>query len=468
MEFRNLTPFDALCFAALDVDDELQRVVAMKVVYKIVRESHGWRAEVMDEDPPPLCTADQHWGEPAHSSIAMESDLAPFKPKCDVIIKGASFAPGGKPAKSWPARIRITALEAAPVVQPEDVPRPQSLNPLMDLTAAQKAQWQSDKDKARKTADDINAAAAKRQAQTSVLVDKTLTISGKSEFMLGPLGGWRRSSPQPATEVALKWEHSFGGNSVVPDPKNSGAHLLNEVCYANPVGTGWVEKRFFDQLSKAKHKAPREIPAPQIEDPQTPLSEPVFVEHPKPSETELDAAAMAEVAKRYSHRPAGFGVVGRAWAPRLSRAGTYDDKWHKERYPKMPKDFDFSYWNGAPDDQQTPRWPQHVRIELWNLIDPKLSLNGQVDGHVSIELPQHRPFVLMRLEGGAMVPLSMETDTVVIDTKAMTISLTHRMRWPDAMPVRALEARFEIDPNAPLIKIAQAPKPQMQLTATSE
>jgi hypothetical protein len=456
MEFRNLTPFDALCFAAVNARDELQRVVVMKVAYKIVRVGQDWQVRVMDESPMQLCTSDQFYGEPGQSSIAQESDLAPYKPKCDVVVKGASHAPAGKAAKSWPARVRLTALQAPERVQPAEVPKPQSLNPLMDLTAEQLAKWQRDKALAQAKADDINQQLAKLHAAQSVLLDKTLTISGPSEFTLGLLGGWQRSTPEATTRVLLMWEHSFGGASVVQDPKSDPksdpkrpGHLLNEVCYANPIGTGWLERREPEMRAKAKLGTRRSIPAPQIEYPQQTLKEPQFAEHPKPKAgEELDAQRMAQIAAQYGHGPAGFGVLGRSWAPRLAQAGSYDARWLKHRNPKLPQDFNDAYWNGAPADQQTEHLPQNLRVELWNLSDPTQTPNG----YLSVELPGHRPFVLMRLDSGAMAPLSLQTDTLVIDTEALTISLTHRLRLPDDMPVRVLEARFEVDPQAPLIK----------------
>ena len=82
MEFRNLTPFDALCFSALDVRDDEHRVIAMKVGYQLTRQPDGtWHAVVMDGEPVPLCTADEHYGEPGRSSVFQESDLAPYKPR---------------------------------------------------------------------------------------------------------------------------------------------------------------------------------------------------------------------------------------------------------------------------------------------------------------------------------------------------------------------------------------------------
>ncbi|MNP02844.1 hypothetical protein D3C76_947060 [compost metagenome] len=99
-----------------------------------------------------------------------------------------------------------------------------------------------------------------------------------------------------------------------------------------------------------------------------------------------------------------------------------------------------------------------VRIELFNLTSPLCSHNGQV----CVELPSHRPFLLLRLHSGAMFPLPMLTDTLLIDTDAMTLSLTHRISLPSPEPIRVLEARFEVDPSSPLIKRASTAHPTDQ------
>ena len=36
MEFRNLTPFDALCFSALGMDDQEYPVLVLKVGYRLI------------------------------------------------------------------------------------------------------------------------------------------------------------------------------------------------------------------------------------------------------------------------------------------------------------------------------------------------------------------------------------------------------------------------------------------------
>lgn len=134
------------------------------------------------------------------------------------------------------------------------------------------------------------------------------------------------------------------------DNPKDGATLLNEVCLSNPVGCGWLHKRWFKALRKARLARPKTLPTPQIEWPNdSPLSTPLMAKHPK---GELDARAMARIARAYGRSPAGFGPLGKAWAPRLALAGTYDARWLDERHPRLPEDFDFAYWNGAPADQQ--------------------------------------------------------------------------------------------------------------------
>ena len=444
MEFRNLTPFDALCFSALGMDDQEYPVLVLKVGYRLIpidEQPGQFRAEVLDEDPLALCTADRYYGEEGASSVCEESDLAPFKPRCDVIVAGHAHAPQGQPATQWTAGLRISAPLAPP---PNiEVPLPTPLSPGERLTEYQLMEWQA----ARQEAFKRRADAPRRH----YLLDKQLKFTGPRQFRHSLFGGWQLSEPQTATCVPLRWEYAFGGSSVVPNPEhaideNTPPYLLNEVCYSNPLGCGWIDKRQED-LGYQLDKPLRELRAPQIE----PIDKPVWrldrVKHP---EDEPDARGMAQLAASYKNQPVGFGVVGRAWAPRLPLAGSYDEVWQRERWPGLPRDFDFAYWNGAPVDQQIEFPPPAFRLELFNLTAPGLT----PDGTLCVELPGHRPFVLMRLHNGAMLPLPMLTDTLRIDTEAMTLALTHRISLPNHLGIRVLEARFETDPNAPLIKRA--------------
>ncbi|TGT20411.1 DUF2169 domain-containing protein, partial [Mesorhizobium sp. M4B.F.Ca.ET.172.01.1.1] len=46
-----------------------------------------------------LVTADMHTGDAGFSATLWESDFAFHKPRCDVIVNGFAYAPGGRPAE---------------------------------------------------------------------------------------------------------------------------------------------------------------------------------------------------------------------------------------------------------------------------------------------------------------------------------------------------------------------------------
>lgn len=444
MEFRNLTPFDVMCFSALAPDGQEHPVIAMKVGYRlepIENQPGHCRAIVVDEDPLRLCTADTYHGEPGFSSVLEESDLAPFKPRCDVIVVGHSHAPAGRPALTWEAGLRITSTR--PRIELPD-PAPPKRAPGVCLTAAELQEHQ---------ANILDVRRRNREQRTpQLLLDKTLRFTGPREFRHGLLG-WRLSEPELATRVPLRWERAFGGTSQIANPQFGRASdapefLLNEVCFSNPLGRGWLEHHHGKLHYELTGDFLERLPGPQIEHLDDPIERLVRTRRPAGP---LDAYAMADVANGYGYTPAGFGVIGRAWSPRLALAGTYDQTWQDNHWPGLPQDFDFTYWNGAPSDQQVTHPAPNARITLFNLTDPSLSAVGRCD----FQLPGHRPFVLMRMTNGVMLPLPMLTDTLRIDTDAMTLSMTHRISLPGSLDIRVLEARFETNPDAPIIRRAK-------------
>lgn len=444
MTFRNLTPFDALCFSALDVDDREHRVVAMKVGYRLVaRDGRLFTAEAIDDEPVPLCMADTYDGEVGESAVREESDLAPYKPRCDVVLRGAAHAPGGRPAPRWDVRMRVSEPLPEPGIS---VDGPHPLSPGMALNARQREEL----DAARIEADRQRAAAPRFR----VLLDKTLRVTGPRRFQRDwrtLWRGWRLTEPEAASTVPMTWAQAFGGRSVVRNPEHphhpdAPEYLLNEVCFSNPLGCGWLDQRHFRTAVRGGTALPDALPAPQIESVDAPTQCLLFCRHPGGEPT---AAQMAETARGYGATPAGLGVVGRAWAPRVALAGTYDDAWLQQRWPYLPKDFDFGYWNGAPADQQIPYPSPDARIDLWNLT-PSASTP---DGRLSVALPGHRPFVLLRFENGYMLPFRMVLDTLIVDTAQMMLVCTYRIRIPADAPVRVTELRYEADPAAPLVAV---------------
>jgi hypothetical protein len=248
MEFRNLTPFHALCFSALDVDDREHRVVAMKVGYRLVRRNgSSFVAEAIDDDPIPLCMADEYHGEVGESSVREESDLAPYKPRCDVVLRGSAHPPKGQPALRWEVRIRVSEPLPEPEV-PVDVPHP--LSPGMALNERQRVELQRARADAQHRRDEA--------PRFWPLLDKTLRITGPRHFRRDFLTLWRKwrlLEPELATSVPLRWEYAFGGRSVVRNPKHEHdvsepEYLLNEVCFSNPLGCGWLDRRYFRQADR--------------------------------------------------------------------------------------------------------------------------------------------------------------------------------------------------------------------------
>lgn len=98
MEFRNLTPFAAMQFKMLDLEDNEIYVVVMKAGYQLEPDdSGGYRVRVCDDDAVRLSVQDEYLGKINTSSVIQESDLAPYKPACDIIVTGSACADNCSP-----------------------------------------------------------------------------------------------------------------------------------------------------------------------------------------------------------------------------------------------------------------------------------------------------------------------------------------------------------------------------------
>ncbi|MDX7993139.1 DUF2169 family type VI secretion system accessory protein [Xenorhabdus littoralis] len=397
MEFKNLTPFSVMHYKMLDTEDEEYHVVAMKIIYQLRPVGDGpYYQAVLTEPFGELVLQDEFSGELNQSSVRLESDLAPLKPKCDVIVNGVAYAPGGIPAERVPVRLLVT-----------------------------KADWQP-------------------------LIDKTLLVWGEREFQHTSEDEWQLTPPQKFTELPIDYRYAFGGQCRVYEDDESAAAVAEEfrlsaeqraqhpeketspIAHAtfeyNPIGTGFVAPWY------AKAKALSRSPAPRIERPDAPVTGEHFARNSEPPNAITESGC----------QPAGFGMIGRPWLPRRAKAGTYDETWLKERHPYLPDDFDFSYWNNAPEDQQIDYPDNNIRISLFHLTR---------EGILRVQLPGHRPFILLRMLSGEMLPDLMYPDTLIIDSEALTLSMTYRYHAEIDDNIRVMEARFEMNPDAPLVRI---------------
>ncbi|MCC8381124.1 DUF2169 domain-containing protein [Xenorhabdus sp. PB30.3] len=396
MEFRNLTPFAVMNYQMFDVDDTEHHVAVMKIGYQLMPAGQGeYVAELLPA--PPLCLQDEYRGQMNASQVLQESDLAPSKPRCDVIVNGTAYAPDNRPCTEFPVRLQVKTQQGHP------------------------------------------------------LLDKTLTVTGEREFIRDASGNWQLTEPKTFTTLPLDYRYAFGGECKIqaddkaskllnerdcltpeqreqhPDGKN--APVAHAVCETNPLGSGFITPWYASAKKLIRYPAPRIIQS----------DAPFTAEH---FTAQLAGTLPPDTSACQSQ---GMGFIGRPWLPRRQLAGTYDADWLEHRHPYLPKDFDFGYWNGAPADQQID-WPD---------TDIAITLSGLTPhSDLHVKLPGHRPFILLRMQNGILLPVPMRLDTLIIDSEARTLHLTCRLNFKASLPVRVAEARFEINPDAPLLKMA--------------
>lgn len=433
MKTRNLTPFDVLFYSALTKNDERIHVIAMRTDFRLIPidgkvESKNFKAVVIDKNPPALCVEDQYWEDT--SEVKRESDLAPYKPKVDVLVHGTAQAPAGKPLTVLTVGLRVTS------------------------SAQQKTDGIADAGQAllNKTLKVSGAGLfSKKQKKTQHATDASVAGAQEEPAL------WQQEGFEQITRLPLRYAYTYGGECKIANPEaederkrllenlgetvrlnerqrsahpeSPSAPLAHTYEPLNPIGKGFVQTWFLKATQDAV------VPIPQITYPDQFWS--------KEAIDALLQACDNNDQKHLLRRPAGFGVVGRAWQPRIDKAGTYDDAWQETRHPYLPEDFDFAYWNGAPEDQQIEELPVDAHIELTHMNE---------SGKIAFDLPGHRAFLMLRYESGAIIPRSMRIDTCIIDAEARTVSLVWRGFVSDDEAVRVLEARYETNINAPLLK----------------
>jgi len=132
--------------------------------------------------------------------------------------------------------------------------------------------------------------------------------------------------------------------------------------------------------------------------------------------------------------PAGFGPLDASWEPRRSKVGTYKGKWLKERWPWFPNDFDWSYYNAAPADQQLEGYLRgDEELVLENLHPEQTIYRSRLPGL------RARCFVNERLaaEEFSFREVQLNLDTLWINTDQEKLILI----WRGTTAVRSLKLR---------------------------
>ena len=394
MESINNTPFPTLVFQARDQHRQPSQVVVMRVTMDLKADG----SIEFSREQEPLVLTDEFFGEPNKSSVRQESDLAPFKPRCDVIVIATAYAPGGRPSPRFTAGVRISGPSH------------------------------------------------KKEETGPVILKKELIITGQRCWEKGIFRGWKLLQfTIPFTSLPIRYEYAFGGECRInrddPNrnrvdancfltPEQTRQHpdgpdkvpIAHTVYESNPIGMSFMEPWY---LIAAK---PQRIIAPRIECGKNPV---------------------LEIGRSYL--PQGFGVISRSWQPRLGLAGTYDESWLEQGWPDFPDDFDFAYWNGAHPDMLIPYLDGNEIIELTNLTPPGVYSNlqnTQGDHVVRFTLPGHGPKLRALFESGKKTTVDFNIDTLIIDTEKGKIALVYRAIIPEELEVRVLEMELESNAGA--------------------
>lgn len=103
---RNTTSMAAGLSIATDKNGRDSCVIVVKGTFSV--DSSG--STRLADDQVPLAYTDEHYGDPSTTSMRYECDFSPFKPRCDVLLNGAAYAPGGRPAKRVTVGLRVGSV----------------------------------------------------------------------------------------------------------------------------------------------------------------------------------------------------------------------------------------------------------------------------------------------------------------------------------------------------------------------
>lgn len=99
---ENRTPFEAATHVQFDGDGQEVLVAVLSASFAALDDAPdsdgSGRALGLAPEQTPVAFEDVPAGEPGRSSPRIEADIAPHKPRVDVVVRGCAHAPGGRPA----------------------------------------------------------------------------------------------------------------------------------------------------------------------------------------------------------------------------------------------------------------------------------------------------------------------------------------------------------------------------------
>jgi len=107
MEVVNATQMSTAYTLGMDPTGREHVLVIVKGTFNLPLDGRD-PALVQDQLPPVM--ADEFTGKPGFSATVYESEFALVKPRCDVLLNGSAYAPGGRPADRVQVSLRVGAM----------------------------------------------------------------------------------------------------------------------------------------------------------------------------------------------------------------------------------------------------------------------------------------------------------------------------------------------------------------------
>lgn len=222
-------------------------------------------------------------------------------------------------------------------------------------------------------------------------VTKTVRATGDRVWEKG-VAGLKTGDPQPFMKMPIVYERAFGGGDK-PSSDVKNPHWERR----NPVGVGYAKNP--DVLVGQ--------PVPNIENPESLIS-----------------------GTRLKTQPVGFGPIGRHWVPRVDWAGTYGEKWEKERLPLLPRDFDERFYQCAPPDQQAQQYLKGG--------EPVALLNLTPEGLLRFNLP--RVWLSLRTRiGSEVIDHHANLHTVILEPDVPRVVMV----WHTSVPCHGKDTKVQ-------------------------
>lgn len=206
--FNNRTPLDAVQFDMVDLTGSAFHVFVAKAAYAMGAHDADGLVTLTTVLTAKLNVEDHYFDDDPQGSVREESDFAPYKPACDVIVNATAYMPRGPSAPGFQVRLIV------------------------------------------------------HDAQQAIVIDKLLGISGAQNFQrkaapwLGKLvnsNPWRLGPASTATNLPVRYAYAIGGQCRLVE----GDAARHESCDANPCGRGFVRRWYLDATRIMAFAAPQ-------------------------------------------------------------------------------------------------------------------------------------------------------------------------------------------------------------------